>query len=177
MIKKIPVNISLFDHLIWVDYAIVVLIAIYILFGMVRGGRKEILCLISWLLAMAVSWNFASDLSRLLPALLRHTPTRLAVAFGAMLVITRLFTSFIFFLISQRSNTNKLSFWEHLSGMLVGIFRGAVIVTIIILMSGLTTLPKDSWWRESQLIPPFEFSIIWLKDHMPTGMAEYIRFR
>ena len=182
MIKKVSDSNAFLDQMIWVDYAIIGLIGIYILLGMVRGGRKEILCLISWLVAMAVAWNFAADLSNLLPASIpyipiKQIPIKLAAAFVIMLVITRLFTSFIFFLISQRSKTNKLSFLNQLSGMLVGIFRGVVIVAIAILMGGLTTLPKDSWWRESQLIPPFEFSVIWLKDHIPTGMAKYIHFR
>ncbi|MGR8980602.1 MAG: CvpA family protein [Gammaproteobacteria bacterium] len=177
MIKLIPVNSYLLDRLIWVDYTIIVLIGIYILLGMVRGGRKEMLCLISWLVAIAVAWNFAEDLSKLLPASIPPTPVKLAAAFAIMLVVTRVFTSFIIFLMSQRSNANKSSFGDHLAGILVGLCRGIVIVAIMILMGGLTTLPKDSWWRESQLIPPFEFSVIWLKDHIPTGMSGYIRFR
>lgn len=168
--------------MIWVDYTIIALIGIYILLGMIRGGRKEFLCLLSWLAALAVAWSFAADLSRMLPASIpyiphKNAPFKLAAAFVIMLMITRLFTSFIFFLISQRAKREKFSFLNHLSGMVVGIFRGAVIVILAILMGGLTPLPKDSWWRESQLIPPFEFSVIWLKDHIPSGMAKYIHFR
>jgi len=35
-------------------------------------------------------------------------------------------------------------------------------------------LPDDLWWKESKLLPPFQLCAIWLRDHIPSGLAEYV---
>lgn len=167
---------GLFTQMMWVDFAIVGLIGIYLMIGLIRGSNKEILSLLSWFLAIAVSWSFASEFSEFLQTVIEHPSARLAAAFAGLLILTRLFTSFIFFLMIERTKKNRVSLVEHFAGMLVGVVRGVIVVAVIILLSGLTPLPKDSWWIQSKLIPPFQSSAIWVRDHIPSGMAGYIHF-
>jgi membrane protein required for colicin V production len=40
----------------------------------------------------------------------------------------------------------------------------------------LTTLPKEAFWTESQLIPYFQEIAFWLRDLLPQEYAEYFRY-
>jgi membrane protein required for colicin V production len=46
-----------------------------------------------------------------------------------------------------------------------------VVVSILILLAGLTPFPGDSWWTESRLIPYFQEMAIWMKAYLPTDIA------
>ncbi|MGR9085593.1 MAG: CvpA family protein [Gammaproteobacteria bacterium] len=167
---------TLLTQMIWIDYAITGLIGIFLVTGLIRGVHKEALSLFSWLLAVGAGWCLAFEFSGYLQSAISHLPTRLAATFACLLIITRILTAFVFFLLYKGASTSKMSMIDHFSGMLIGAVRGAVIVAAIILLSGLTPLSKDSWWAESKLIPPFQSSALWIRDHVPSGMAGYIRF-
>jgi membrane protein required for colicin V production len=165
------------NQMIWIDYAIIGLLCIYVFLGLARGGGKEILSLVSWFLAFGVGWSFALEFSDFLATAIKTPSTRIAASFACLLAITRIFTSFIFFLMTEEKKKAGVTFVGHFFGMLVGLVRGLVVVAAIILIGGLTPLPADSWWRESKLIPPFQSSAVWLRDNIPFGIAGYIRFR
>jgi membrane protein required for colicin V production len=61
--------------------------------------------------------------------------------------------------------------------MLIGVIHGMFSVVILVLIAGLTHLPDDPWWKESKLLLPFQICAIWLRDHIPSGMAEHIHYR
>lgn len=164
------------NQMIWIDFAIIGLVFIYLIIGLARGGSKEIISLLSWFLAIGIGWSFALEFSDFLETAIKHLPSRIAASFIGLIVITRIFTSFIFFLMNEKTKKTRISFADHFSGMLVGIIRGLVVASAIILLGGLTPLPEDSWWRESKLIPPFQSSAVWIRDNIPSRVAGYIRF-
>ncbi len=55
---------------------------------------------------------------------------------------------------------------DRFGGMIFGAVRGMVVVTVVVILAGLTPLPKDSWWTESTVIPPFQLLAVWLRDHL-----------
>jgi membrane protein required for colicin V production len=168
--------VALFTGMIWIDYAIIGLVCIYLLVGLTRGGNKEMLSLLSWLLALGVGWSYALEFSDFLQTAIAHPSARLAASFIIMLIITRIFTSLVFFLMAEGTKNDKVTWLGHITGMMVGLIRGLVIVAAIIVLSGLTPLPKDSWWLESRLIPPFQSVAVWSRDHIPSGIGGYIHF-
>ncbi|MGZ5001550.1 MAG: CvpA family protein, partial [Methylomonas sp.] len=81
------------------------------------------------------------------------------------------------FLVSLVSKNKQPTFMRRFGGMVIGAIRGLLVVTLVVLLAGFTPLPKDAWWAESMLIPPFQLCAIWLRDHISSGMAEYIGYR
>lgn len=169
-------SVALFNDMIWIDYAIIGLMSIHLLVGLARGGNKEMRSLLSWLLAVGIAWNYALEFSEFLRTAVVHPSARIAASFIIMLMITRIFTGLIFFLMSAGTQRDEVTWLGHGAGMMVGLIRGLLIVAVIVLLSGLTTLPKDSWWLESRLIPPFQSVAVWSRDHIPSGIGEYFHF-
>jgi membrane protein required for colicin V production len=168
--------VALFTGMIWIDYAIIGLVGIYLLVGLTRGGKKEMLSLLSWLLALGVAWCYTLEFSVFLKTAVVHSPARMAASFVIMLMITRVFAGLIFFLMTEGTRRDRITLLGHAAGMVVGLIRGLILVAVIVLLSGLTPLPNDSWWLESRLIPPFQSVAVWSRDHIPSGIGGYIHF-
>ncbi|WP_432740803.1 hypothetical protein [Methylobacter sp. G7] len=58
---------------------------------------------------------------------------------------------------------------ERFGKMVFGVVHGMVVVTVVIILAGLTPLPKAFWWTESATILPFQLLAVWLRDHFPSG--------
>ena len=65
---------------------------------------------------------------------------------------------------------------DYILGLFFGMARGLIIVSLLILMSGLTPLPQDSWWQESQLIPKVLELSMWVIEHLPEHLRSYFDY-
>ena len=60
--------------------------------------------------------------------------------------------------------------------MIFGLARGILVVALLTLLAGLTPIPQDPWWRDSQLVPYFEEIALWLRDWLPEDVAKRFQF-
>lgn len=163
--------------MIWVDYAIIALVCISSIIGLFRGLVKEAFSLILWIFAIWVGLNFSRGFSIFLEAVISYPSARIAVAFALLFFMTLILGSLISYLLGELIEKTGLTGSDRFAGMIFGIGRGMVVVSLVIMMAGLTPLPEDPWWRESALIPPFQSLAVWLRDHVPSDMAGYIHYR
>jgi membrane protein required for colicin V production len=163
--------------MIWVDFVIIGLVFIYLVIGLIRGFGKEAFSLVFWVLAVWVGLNFSREFSRFLEPAISYPLARIAVSFACLLVITLILGALISFLLGEESvNNNGVTVSDRFLGMIFGFVRGLVVVAVMTMLAGLTSLPEDSWWKESQFIPPFQSLALWLRDHNPSGVAGYINY-
>lgn len=165
------------DQLLWVDYLIAGIIAVSAVMGLFRGFVKEAFALVLWVVAVWVASQYSREVSVLLQSTISYPSARVAAAFAVLFFATLILGGMISFLLSQLIERTGLTGSDRLLGMLFGIGRGAVLVSILVMLAGITPLPEDPWWKKSLLIPPFQALAVWLKTHMPTGLADYIHYR
>jgi len=84
------------------------------------------------------------------------------VSFAALFVITLLLSSLINYVVSQLVKKTGLSGTDRMIGVVFGVARGAAVVGILVLLAGLTTLPQDDWWQDSQLVGHFQQGATWM---------------
>ncbi len=162
--------------MIWVDYAIIGLIVISSIIGLLRGFVKEAFSLCLWVVAIWVGLTFSREFSGFLDGLISQPSVRIACAFIALFLVTLILGAMIGYLLGELVKKTGLSGSDRFAGMIFGIARGLVVTSIIIMLAGLTPLPEDSWWKESQLIPPFQSLAVWLREHIPSGVAGYVNY-
>ena len=163
--------------MIWIDYAIVVLICISSIIGLFRGFIKEVFSLLLWIAAIWVGLNFSREFSTFLEAIISYPSARIATAFALLFFTTLILGSLISYLLGALIEKTGLTGSDRFAGMIFGVARGMVVVSLVIMMAGLTPLPEDPWWKESSLIPPFQSLAVWLRDHIPSGVAGYVNYR
>jgi len=163
--------------MIWVDYTIIGLVSFGLITGLLRGFSVEVFSLVFWLLAIGVALGFCRDFSVFLESTISNTIPKIAGSFTLLLMITLIVGRLIRLLLGESLNKPVLTFMDRLGGMIFGLPHGMLVVVVLVMLAGLTDLPDDLWWKESKLLPPFQIGAIWLRDHIPSGLAEYIHYR
>ncbi len=162
-------------EMIWIDYAILGVIALSSLISLVRGFIKEAISLAVWVAAFWISWTFFRELALHL-GWITLPSARLIAAFALIFVATLMVGGLINFLMCQLVDKTGLSGTDRLIGVLFGAARGALLVAMLVLMAGLTPFPNDPWWQDSQLIAHFQELAIWLRGLLPPDISEMFHF-
>ena len=162
--------------MIWIDYILLAIIVISALLSLWRGFVKEALSLASWIVALWVALLFFHDLADWLARWIDAPSVRDAAGFGLLFVVTVLIGGVVGYLAGELVSKTGLTATDRVLGMLFGVARGVVIVAVMVLLAGLTSLPQDPWWRESLLLTHFQDVALWLKSFLPADIAENISF-
>ncbi|HTT07235.1 MAG TPA: CvpA family protein [Gammaproteobacteria bacterium] len=163
-------------QLIWVDIGILAVIGISTLISLFRGFVREVLSLVAWVAAFWVAITFSPQLADLLTSKISVPSARTFLAFGALFLATLFAGGLINFLIGKLIKATGLSGTDRMLGIFFGLARGIAIVTVLVLLAGLTPLPKDPWWHESQFIPHFQQLAMILRGLLPPQYAAYFNF-
>lgn len=162
--------------MIGVDYAILGILLISSFISLIRGFVKEALSLAGWVLAFWVSLSFAVPLSRLFEAHMDDPTLRLIIAFAALFILSLIVSSVINFFASRLVQRTGLSGTDRFLGVIFGFLRGALLVSVLVLLAGLTTLPKEPWWNDSLLLFRFQAIAMWMRDFLPANVAASFHF-
>lgn len=162
--------------MIWIDYAIIGLVSISLVIGFFRGFIKEAFSLVIWIIAIWVGLSFSREFSGFLSSLITYPSARIAASFAILFFLTLIVGGLISYLLSELVKKTGLTGTDRFAGILFGIARGMVVVSIFVMLAGLTPLPEESWWKESVLIPPFQSLAVWLREQVPSGLAGNINY-
>jgi len=157
--------------MVWVDYAIIIIVSLSALISVLRGFVREALSLAAWVLAFWVAFTFHQNLASILAKYIETPSLQLISAFALLFVVTLIIAALINNLVGQLVKKTGLTGTDRMLGILFGVARGAVIVAILVLMAGLTQIPNDPWWKESVFIVHFQNMAIWLKSFLPDDIA------
>lgn len=157
----------------WADIAVISIIGLSVLISLFRGFVKEALSLVTWIAAVGIAMYFSSRLAAYLPLSIESSTARIAIAFFALFIVTLIAGAMINYLISQMVDKTGLSGTDRLLGVLFGIARGGLIVALLVLLAGLTNMPKESWWQSTRTLPFFEKVAVQVKDVMPVEWQQW----
>jgi membrane protein required for colicin V production len=160
----------------WLDLVIIAIIAISAVLSLFRGFTKEAISLATWILAFWLALAFSTRLAGMLPDSITSPTARIAVAFAGLFVLTVILGGIVNFLISSLVEKTGLTGTDRALGVVFGIVRGALLVLVLTLLAGLTTLPREVSWNQSLMIGQFEQGAIWLKGYVPDSLAKEISF-
>jgi membrane protein required for colicin V production len=160
----------------WVDFAILAIVGISVLISLWRGFTREALSLAGWIVAVWVALTFADRLQVLLEPYIQVPSLRLIVAFAALFLITLLLAGFVNYLAVQVIKNTGLSGTDRMVGIFFGVARGCVVVAVLVLVAGMTPMPQDPWWSESQLLHYFQDLAVWLRQFLPADIAKSIHY-
>jgi membrane protein required for colicin V production len=162
--------------MVWVDIAIIFLLAIYAIGGITRGFRQEVYSIIFLIIGFMVAWFFCQDFALLLPKLFHTQSTRLAISFLVLVSITVVVGGIVKWLMVGGIKKTGLSLIDRLGGLLTGLVHGMVIVFILVVIAGLTPLSKDHWWQQSRYLPPFQSVAVFVKGIVSSKLATFVNY-
>jgi len=159
----------------WLDYVVIAVIVFSMAWGAWRGLVHEVLSLAGWIMAFIAGNLFAAPLSEMFPAAMRPE-LRVVVAFVLIFVGTLVLAALASALVTKFIKVSVLHSLNRWLGALFGLLRGLLIVVVLAMVAGLTSLPRKPDWTDSASGYSLAQTVTQLKPWLPPALAERLRY-
>jgi membrane protein required for colicin V production len=153
-----------------VDYILIAIVVISMLFGAIRGFLRESVALLGWLVGLWVAWRYAPQLEPYIGGSLAGTELQVWVArlmlLMACVIAAWVVGSLLGYLVQRSGLTLGL---DRLLGAVFGLVRGAVIVGFVVMLADAAGMRSEPWWNGSRLIPIGQEMAGILQGYVETG--------
>ncbi len=150
----------------WIDFVILGVIGLSALISVVRGFVKEVVSLVIWCGAFFISSHYYERLAVYLTRI-EDELFRKGLAIALLFVATLVAGALINYIIAQLVQKTGLSGTDRVLGIVFGMLRGVIIVSVVLFfMDAFTTLNSSEWWQQSVLIHEFSRVIAPFFEHL-----------
>ena len=158
------------------DLIVILVVAVSVGFSIWRGLVREVLALLSWIAAFWLARLFAGVVAGWLPSSWTHQGLRYAIGFIAVMLVTVLVLSLASMLIARLVKAAGLTASDRMLGAVFGLIRGVLIVVVLVLLGGMTSEPREHYWRNALLSKPLEKMALWAKPWLPDDVGRRVSF-
>ncbi|MDO4698152.1 MAG: CvpA family protein [Pasteurellaceae bacterium] len=157
-----------------IDYLIIGIVVFSLLISLWRGFIREVLSLAGWVIAFFVASQFYPAASQLLlhidsDYLKNSEYIRNGIAIALLFIAVLIVSGIINALLGQLVDKTGLSGTDRVLGAGFGILRGIFIVAaLLFFFEKFTQISQTDLWKESQLIPHFDFIVKWFFEQLET---------
>lgn len=139
--------------MIWTDYLIIALLVFSSVAGLMRGLLREVISLLTWVLAVWLAWEFASVLEPHLGGALSADAVRPWAARTIIFVGVLLVGSAVGAVIAHFIRLSIFSGLDRALGIFFGLLRGAVVLGVLAIACHALRLQAEPWYQGSTLVP------------------------
>lgn len=160
----------------YLDLSLLVVLLLSALIGLWRGLVVEVWSLVAWLVAFVLTFSLGDSAAALLASRIETPALRLVLGYVAVFIATLLIGAIVLWLLRRLIASTGLTGTDRMLGLLFGLVRGAAVNVLLLLLVGLTTLPREPAWQSSQLVRLFLPGAEWLRAQLPPALAGKIQF-
>ena len=160
----------------WVDYLLIGVVVLSAGISLLRGFLREALALAGWVAAVWLGLSATEPVAELFAGSIEVPSVRVALAFLIVFVGTLIASGIVVWLVGLLVEKTGLSGTDRMLGMVFGVARGVIIAALLVLLAGLTPLPRDPWWRESVLLPHLQPVAEQMRTLLPPDIARLVSF-
>lgn len=158
------------------DYVVAGIFLVSIILSILRGFVRETLSIAGWVVAFIVASAYSSFFEQFLPIEIVGETLRFSVAFVLTFIAVLLVTALAIMLLTALIKGIGLGFIDRLLGSIFGFLRALIIVTVIVLIAGLTTIPHQSFWQQAMLSRPLESVALQVLPWLPEDLSKRISY-
>ena len=158
------------------DYLILFVLLCSIVISTMRGLIKEVLSLVSWVVSFVVANAYGATVANWMPEFLPGQMLRLIVAFVALFIGVRLLMALLMRAVDTLIKASGLSLADRGLGGLFGLARGSVIVMAAVLLCGMTSIPRQAFWKDALLSPLAVTAAQTIMPFLPGSVTQHVRF-
>lgn len=161
--------------MIWVDWCIVAVFLISILVGLLRGFAREILNVLTWVLAFGLAWLLGEFVAGLLTNHISNPQIRAVSAYAALFVAGLLIGALLTHLLTEWIRGSFLDGIDRTLGGAIGFVRALLFTCFFLAIAGTMGAKQDRWWTQSVFIPHIEWLAEDLKLIIPERWLERLK--
>ena len=160
----------------WFDYGVIAILGFSLLVGVLRGLLRELIMLLGWVAAFVLSTAFSGRLTPLLPESLGPMLAPL-LAYLLIFIAVLVTAGFVALLLTLLAKSAGLGALNRLMGSGFGLARGLLVVLALVLVAGLTPLPKEPFWKNAVSSGAFETAIVAIRPLLPDDLGKRLKYR
>jgi membrane protein required for colicin V production len=158
------------------DYVVLTIIAASVIVSVMRGFAREVLALAGWVLAFIAANALSAMVAEWFAPIISDGSLRALTAFVAVFIVTLIAASLLAMGVSRLLKGAGLGLEDRVLGGFFGLARGVLIVMLIVLLAGLTALPRQPAWSDAMLSPPLEALAGAIKPWLTQAVSRYISY-
>lgn len=139
----------------WVDVVILGIIGTSALISLARGFVREALSIAVWIAAFVLARYLSAPLALVLAPYIESPTLRIGAAFAIVFVGVLLLGALLNYLAALLVGSTGLTGTDRSLGVVFGAGRGVLVVAVLLLLLGLSDVPREAWWQESVLVRGF----------------------
>ena len=155
-----------------VDIVILAVMAISLVFGLFRGLLRELLSLVSWVLAFWIAYRYSANVAEIIDRALQNPTLSQAVSAVLVFVIVLVALMVLTSLIAKAFKATGLAGIDRILGGLFGLGRGVVILLAALILASHTGAVEQDWYNASTIIPMFDRALDWMAAYAPAEALE-----
>ncbi len=173
----------------WIDYSLLAVFFISVLGGLMRGGVREIISVVTWIAAFIIAGLFSHSLAAYfssspevksalssaststfgVSAASQVSMLALGLSFSILFFATIIIGSLFGYFANRAVEGGGVSIGNRFIGGIFGLGRGYLIVLLIIFLAQLTPFSQQTVWSESSLVKGFQPMVQWLENIVQPG--------
>lgn len=158
------------------DWVLLAIVAVSALFGLMRGFVGVLVSLAAWVLAGWAAFRFGAQVALLLAGAGAPSTAQLFGGYALSFIAVMVVVGVAGWLVRRLVHAVGLSGLDRLLGLGLGVARGAFVACALVLLLGLTAMPRESEWQSSQVLPVFVPGAQVLQSWLPGWVAEQVDF-
>jgi membrane protein required for colicin V production len=159
----------------YADYVVLAIVVISMLVGAIRGFVQEAFSLLVWAAAFLIAFQYSGALALQLESHIELPSVRTSLAFAGLFLSVLLVGGLLTYLVGKLVEKTGLSGTDRLLGGIFGGVRGVALVLSLMLVAGLTPVPRDPWWQQSRTIQSLMPLAEWASQFLPDYILEHLQ--
>ena len=159
-----------------VDWLLLAIVVVSALFGLMRGFVGVLASLVAWVLAAWVAFHFGAQLGVLLAGAGEPSAGQVLAGYALSFLGVLVVVGLAGWVVRRIVHSIGLTGIDRLLGLLLGVVRGAFVACALVLLLGLTSMPREPSWRDSAVVPVFVPGAQWLSAWLPGWVAQQMQF-
>ena len=154
--------------MIAIDWVLLGIVAGSALFGLMRGLIGVLASLAAWILAGWAAFQFGAQVALMLASDGEPGAGQLFAGYALAFIVVMVVVGLAGWMLRKLVHSVGLSGVDRMLGFVLGVVRGLVVACGLLLLLGLTELPREPSWQASRLVPLLvpgaERMRVWLPD-------------
>lgn len=156
------------------DYFILGIIGFSILVGLMRGAIREVFSVLGWVLAFYLANRFNAQVIAYMPEQIPGESVKAMAAFLVVFLLVLFVAALFALLLTSLIKAMGLGALNRVLGGIAGFIKGGLVVCILVMLAGMSDLPKDPRWVNATFSAPFEALVLKLLPWMPSSIARHV---
>jgi len=139
----------------FLDIAIIFAIVISTLVGLIRGFTRELMSIITWVVAVYLAINFHEPVGQYLLKFINNEWASNLAAMALVFVAVLFLLSMVGFVVSKAVAATGIKGTDKVLGSVLGLIRGVLIIGCFVVIGSIFNVQNTNWWKNSNLIAHF----------------------